>query len=154
MCHKYSLFSFSPSKMWPCIMLTHFSLPPAPITLYFDNLSLIKKKKSYMAFEQLVHVCHVSLERYINFGSSIVLVLYSYTEQTIDHLMNVLLQHNVDYGWLGNRGKSSQWNKVWCSTVDFNNQKVSFLSVRTVDFNLWSSRLLWVCDLFIKTHST
>lgn len=41
-----------------------------------------------MAFEQSVHVCHVSLERYVNFGSSVVLVLYSYIGQTNDQLFD------------------------------------------------------------------
>lgn len=82
-------------------------------TLYVDNLSLVKKKKkSYIPFEYSVHVCHVSLERYVNVGSSIVLVLYSCTEQMIAYLMNVLLQHSLVYGWLGTKGKSSQWNEV------------------------------------------
>lgn len=29
----------------------------------------------------------------------------------ITYLMNVL-QHNLVYGWLGTKGKSSQWNEV------------------------------------------
>lgn len=82
-------------------------------TLYVNNLSLVKKKKKKVTFHlSIQYVCHVSLERYVNVGSSIVLVLYSCTEQMITYLMNVLLQHNLVYGWLGTKGKSSQWNEV------------------------------------------
>lgn len=141
MCHKYVFFCSSSSKMWPdhalCSHISLCHLHPYFVCQQPFPSKKKKKKKSYIPFEYSVHVCHVSLERYVNVGSSIVLVLYSCTEQMITYLMNVL-QHNLVYGWLGTKGKSSQWNEVWCSTTDLNNQKVSFLSVRREDFNLCS----------------